>query len=503
MNFRLNKYIILLLATLFLSCSSSKTDKVSFIILQLNDVYEIAPMNRGTEAGLARVATLRKKLLAENKNTITVMAGDFLSPSLIGTMKVDGQRVSGEHMVETLNAMKLDYATFGNHEFDLKEKDLLKRLNESTFKWTSANSFHQTDAGIYSFNQSKKPIPTHIIHEFKSEAGTIFNLGIVSVTLPFNKTDFVSYDDPLAAFKNTYESIKNSCDAVIGLTHLSLKDDITLAKENPDLLMVLGGHEHANSSNLIGNVTINKADANAKTVYVHRISIDLSNGQRTINSELVAINDKIEEDITVKQVVDKWQSISDENLDKLGYNPNEVVYKTTEALDVLESSIRNGSTNFTKLVMEAYKFGYPNADVFFCNSGSIRLDDKLQGSIFQKDILKAFPYGGSLTVADINGKMLLEILMTSVGKNKNTGGFLQMAGVAFDDGIWKINSESIDLNKVYKVLIPSFVAAGNEQNLDFIKNAPINKPESLGPNKVKNDVRDLVIDYLKSISANQ
>jgi 2',3'-cyclic-nucleotide 2'-phosphodiesterase (5'-nucleotidase family) len=502
MNFHLYKYFILLLTTLFFSCSNLKPDKISFIILQLNDVYEIAPMNKGKEAGLARVATLRKQLLTENKNTITVMAGDFLSPSLIGTMKVDGQRVSGEHMVEALNAVELDYATFGNHEFDLKEKDLLKRLNESAFEWTSANSFHQTDSGINSFNQRKKPIPKHLIHEFESEAGTKFNLGIVSVTLPFNKTDFVSYDDPSTAFKNTYESIKANCDAVIGLTHLSLKDDITLAQDNPELLMILGGHEHANSSNLIGNVTINKADANAKTVYVHRISIDLFNGQITINSELVAINDKIEEDVTVKQVVDKWQSISDENLNKLGYNPSEVVFETTEALDVLESNIRNGSTNFTKLVMEAYKFGYPNADVFFCNSGSIRLDDKLTGSIFQKDILKTFPYGGSLAVADINGKMLKDILMISMEKNKNTGGFLQMGGISYDDGIWKINTEDIDSNKIYKVLIPSFVAAGNEQNLSFIKTAPTTKPEFLGPNKVKNDVRDLVIDYLKSKGSN-
>lgn len=502
MNFRFYKYFLLLLTTLFLSCSNSKPDKISFIILQLNDVYEIAPMNKGKEAGLARVATLRKQLLAENKNTITVMAGDFLSPSLIGTMKIDGERVSGEQMVETLNAIELDYATFGNHEFDLKEKDLLKRLNESTFEWTSANSFHQTDAGINSFNQREKPIRKHIIHEFESEAGTKFNLGIVSVTLPFNKTDFVSYEDPSTAFKNTYKSIQTNSDAVIGLTHLSLKDDIILAQENPELLMILGGHEHANSSNLIGKVTINKADANAKTVYVHRISIDLSNGLRTINSELVAINDKIAEDAIVKKVVDKWQSISDENLNKLGYDPSEVIFETTEALDVLESSIRNGSTNFTELVMEAYKFGYPNADIFFCNSGSIRLDDKLIGRIFQKDILKAFPYGGSLTVAGVNGKMLIEILITSVGENKNTGGFLQMGGVSFDDGIWKVNAENIDSNKIYKVLIPSFVAAGNEQNLSFIKNAPTNKPEFLGPNKVKNDVRDLVIDYLKSKRSN-
>ena len=77
---------ILLFFLLLLSCSSDD-GKISFTLLQLNDVYEISSIQGGKFGGMARVETLHQDLLAENKNTLLVMAVDFLNPSLIGTMK--------------------------------------------------------------------------------------------------------------------------------------------------------------------------------------------------------------------------------------------------------------------------------------------------------------------------------------------------------------------------------------------------------------------------------
>ena len=68
-----------------------------------------------------------------------LLAGDFLNPSLIGTIKVDGERVRGKQMIEVLNAMNIDLVAFGNHEFDIPKKDLQNRINESSFPWISSN----------------------------------------------------------------------------------------------------------------------------------------------------------------------------------------------------------------------------------------------------------------------------------------------------------------------------------------------------------------------------
>ena len=139
-------------ASLILLSSCQKDDnKIDFTFLQLNDVYEIAPIQGGEFGGMARVETVHKNLLKENPNTMLFMAGDFLNPSLLGTLKVDGERIRGKQMVDVMNAMNFDLVAFGNHEFDVSEKDLQKRLNESNFPWISANVKLKTNEAAIPF----------------------------------------------------------------------------------------------------------------------------------------------------------------------------------------------------------------------------------------------------------------------------------------------------------------------------------------------------------------
>ncbi|MFM7576381.1 MAG: metallophosphoesterase, partial [Microcystaceae cyanobacterium] len=101
-------------------------ETIPFTLLHFNDVYEIMPIAGGKWGGLARVATLRQRLKQENPHTYTVLAGDLLSPSALGTAQVKGERLAGKQMVAVLNQLGLDYATFGNHEFDLSETEFLQ-----------------------------------------------------------------------------------------------------------------------------------------------------------------------------------------------------------------------------------------------------------------------------------------------------------------------------------------------------------------------------------------
>ena len=151
-------FILLILALLFQwSCNLPRAtqDVVNFTVLQMNDVYEISPLEGGKAGGLARVATVIKELEAENPNTISLLSGDFLSPSLMGMLKdKNGEKIAGRQMIETLNALGLDYVTFGNHEFDLKTGELLqKRIDQSDFKYICSNVFRKFEDG------SAKPFP--------------------------------------------------------------------------------------------------------------------------------------------------------------------------------------------------------------------------------------------------------------------------------------------------------------------------------------------------------
>src|SRR5438128_409324 len=94
-------------------------------ILHFNDVYEIEPV----------VADYRRT----HQPFLTTLGGDYLSPSAVGTARVDGQPLAGRQMVDVLNAVGVNYATFGNHEFDVSESAFQSRLKEGHFHLVSSN----------------------------------------------------------------------------------------------------------------------------------------------------------------------------------------------------------------------------------------------------------------------------------------------------------------------------------------------------------------------------
>jgi len=211
----MKKLTILLLVLTFFSCKKTKDltnlkddGKIEIVLLQINDVYEIAPLPGDDLGGLARFATLKKQLISKNKNTLSVIAGDFFSPSVIGTLDdEEGNGIKGKHIVEVLNVANLDLATFGNHEFDLKYKDVQKRLNESTFEWVSSNVEQVSDNEVKPFykirNGTKQYIPKTIIRTMTDKDGTSIKVGFYGVTLDVKQQPYVRYED---VFKTAAET---------------------------------------------------------------------------------------------------------------------------------------------------------------------------------------------------------------------------------------------------------------------------------------------------------
>jgi 2',3'-cyclic-nucleotide 2'-phosphodiesterase (5'-nucleotidase family) len=137
-----------------LTTATKDDGKIEVVLVQVNDVYEIAPVAGGKEGGMARVASLKKHYYQVNPNTFLVMCGDFLSPSVYNSLQYDGKRIRGAQMIEAMNAAGTDLAVFGNHEFDINENDLQDRINESEFTWVASNTFHKTNTGIVPFTRT-------------------------------------------------------------------------------------------------------------------------------------------------------------------------------------------------------------------------------------------------------------------------------------------------------------------------------------------------------------
>src|ERR671911_467738 len=127
---------VLSLAAIFSIAAQEKPEcNVKVTLLQVNDVYQFAPVDQGTRGGLGRVMTLKKSIQQDNPNTLLLMSGDTISPS------VESITYKGAQMIEAWNVVGLDYATFGNHEFDFGPETLKERIKESKFGWIAANVF--------------------------------------------------------------------------------------------------------------------------------------------------------------------------------------------------------------------------------------------------------------------------------------------------------------------------------------------------------------------------
>ena len=510
----MNKFLLVLgVLLLFFSCRSLDTSVkqkkddgiITFKFVQLNDVYEIAPLGDGKYGGMARVAHVVDSIKKVESNTYLFMAGDFLNPSLLGTIKYNGERIYGKQMIEVMNAMDFELVTFGNHEFDVGEEALQKRINESNFYWTSANVFQQLEDGPRSFNFVRGgdtiPIPETYTITMRDNDSTQLEVGLFSVTLPSNPRDFVYYSDVMLEAGSAYSALQSQqVDIIMGLTHVEIIEDIAIAKKYPDISFIMGGHEHNNMAEEVGDTKITKADANAKTIYIHTFTYNKNTRYLKIDSQLFPIDDKIAEKPSVKVIVDKWEAILNSEIKQVVENPNEVIYYANPPLDGTDSANRGIQTNLGEIITKAMALSFNEpVEAALVNGGSIRLDDLLSGDVTSLDIFRVLPFGGSVIKVDIKGSLLKEVL--DYGKEyRGTGAYLQRYNFTEGPrGSWLLEGNPIEDNTVYQVAFSDFLLKGYD--------IPFLTPENEGvlkvyePTKEENahDIRKAIIVYLKSL----
>ena len=515
------RYILFLLP-LFFSCTTSRrpapavTDdgRIEVVLVQVNDVYEIAPIAGGRSGGMARVATISKELKQKNANTFLVMAGDFVSPSVYNSLTYQGKRIRGKQMIEAMNAAGTDLAIFGNHEFDITETELQDRINESSFQWVSSNTFHKKNGSTKPFEKLKNSdtavFPETWMLSLTDADGTKVKIGILGITLPFNKADYVEYKDPIATAENLYNRLKDSCDAIIAVTHQFIDEDVLLAERVPGLAAIVGGHEHDMRFEKAGNVIITKAHANAKSAYVIKLVIDKNKKTTEAIPELKMLDETVALDSLTDAVVKKWSDIANENYSSLGFDATKVVLASGDSLDGRETETRSGITNLTTLIPMAMSDACPEAVASIVNAGSIRLDDILFPPITQYDILRTLPFGGSIREAEIKGSLLIETL-EAAERNRGTGGFLhyypiQLVPSASDPtrAEWTLNGQPIDTAKQYRVAFTDILITGKEANLGFLnkENPAMIKlyDAETSVTNPKSDIRLAIVRYLEKLN---
>ncbi|MDA1305891.1 MAG: bifunctional metallophosphatase/5'-nucleotidase [Acidobacteria bacterium] len=439
-------------------CSASAPPALT--IVHFNDVYEIGPVEGGRVGGLARVATVINDLRRTNAPVMTTLGGDFLSPSALATARVDGEPLAGRQMVDVLNAVGLEYATLGNHEFDLAEPAFHARLAQSEFKIITSNV---TDLNGVPFphTESFAVVPVRV-------GNRDLKIGLIGVVLDSNPKAWVRYLPVIDSARAAIAKM-GAVDAIVALTHLSLQSDQELVTAIPEIDLSLGGHEHENWLVYRGpNLTpIVKADANVRSLAV--ISMTFPTGHRPqVSVRLAPITEAITADPAVEAEVTRWTTVAFDAFRADGFTPDRVIASLTTSLDGRESTVRNRSGNMTDLITAALNAEAGDVDVAIMNGGSIRIDDELPaGPVTEYDVIRVLPFGGNVVRLSMPGSLLARVLDVGV-TNKGNGGFLHAHGVTRPGAQWMVQGKPLNPSVRYTVATTDFLMTGRETNLPFL-----------------------------------
>jgi len=456
-----------LLFLIVFSSLSISAQTVRVTILHVNDVYQFTPVEGGTRGGMARLLTLKKEILAENPNTLFTFGGDTLSPS------VETRTYRGAQMIDAWNAVGLDYAVLGNHEFDIKTQELLDRIKESKFQWLGANVIDTKTNKIFA------DTPPFVIREYNG-----VKIGIIGLLLP--ETKETSSMEASLTVRNYCETAKEivpkmraaGANAVIGLTHLFMVQDKELAK-CADFDLILGGHEHTLLQSSSNGTPIFKMTADARELGKFNLNFDAQTKRlESIDWEIIPVTDEVSDAPEFAVVIDKYKDL----LQQLAVS----VGATSVQLDALSLSNRTKETNIGNFIADAYRIA-AKSDVALVNGGSIRADLTYSpGVLTKRDVLSILPFNNPIVKVEITGKTLREVLEHGVARSaedNEPGRFPQVSGMSFKFDTSKpagsrvsdilVGGKPLDENKTYTLATSDFLVSRGGDGYTMFKNAKI------------------------------
>ncbi len=422
-----------LLATLTACVGSSRTAVGGAVappapvrMLLVNDVYVTDTLRDGS-GGLARVAAWRDSVQrATGERVLFMLAGDVFSPSLLSKW------FSGRQMVEAFNAAQLDYATLGNHEFDVSRDEFTQRLKESRFQWLSANCGYGDGTAF----------PDVRGWDTVTVAGK--HIGIFGTTVVAEYRSWVRCSDPDVAGRAAVDTLQAlGVDLVVGLTHRFIFEDSATLVNDPRVTLLLGGHEHDGRRVEKDGRLLVKAASNARTaVYVeaHQAAGNAARNTAsggppgnpsgwTLRDTLLRPSRDWPEQPATARVNAAW---SDTLIARIG--ADRLLGRAPEAIDAVDSTLRSGESRFGNLVTDAYRIG-TQADVALLNSGAMRLDDMLgPGEIGVHLVESVFLFADETRIVtfELSGARLRELLEHGVSPGRlGTGAYPQVSGVRF------------------------------------------------------------------------
>jgi len=397
----------------------------------------------GAEYLSAKLSELRR----DKKFSLTVAAGDLIggSPAFSGLFH-------DEPSVESLNAMRLDVSSVGNHEFDEGVVELQRMQNGgchpvdgcyfpdepyagARFRWLAANVVDQA---------GDTPLPPYWVKRFNN-----VKVGFIGMTLEATSTLVAAAGIQGWSFRDEVETANalvpvlqaQGVEAIVVLLHeggsqtpppgdvsacVGISGPIVAINDalDPAIDVIITGHTH-----LPYNCQLPDAAGNPRIVtsaysfgrVVTEVNLVLDKRTHDVRRDLstsrnhVVFQDELTPDAKLTAIIEKWQPL----FDVAGNTPVGTITETIYRGGTPSGSDRGVESAAGNLVADAQQWAtsFNGAEIAFMNPGGVRSDLTYPESSGEGDGVVTFgeaftfqPFGNTLLTFQMTGAQIVAVL---------------------------------------------------------------------------------------------
>ncbi|KAF4981867.1 hypothetical protein FZEAL_2387 [Fusarium zealandicum] len=433
---------------------------------------------KGCYGGYARIKHAVDGLREDHPDNLWLNAGDEFQGTLFYSF------YGPEKIAETLNDLKFDAMTLGNHEWDGGDEELGEFLANLTFPVVSCNVKSE-------YKNLNKTIKNYQI--FKEHDLAV--IGVTTDTTPGISSvgDKTTFLDPIAEVQKSVWEIRNKTDIkrIVALTHIGYDVDQELAAKTEGLSLIIGGHSHTplgDMEDAEGKYPTIVENVNGDEVFIvtaYRwgeylgyidLTFDKEGKALAYHGGPIHMDNKTEQDEGLQKKIKAWRGPFEEfAAEKVG----------SSKVDLDQTKCQKGDCLLGQVMADAmldYRLnqsrnGDDKADFAFINSGGVRATIE-KGDITRGEVLTSFPFGNAIVELTFTGSELQEIFEGAVSginqKNKKevTSWFQVSKGIKIEHNpennngskliSVKVNGKDLEDDRDYRIVTLDFIAGGGD-----------------------------------------
>lgn len=396
-------------------------ERVQITILGTTDLHgNINPIdyytNKADNRGLAKVATIIRRVRREQPNVLLVDSGDTIQGSPLASYHSRKNSQPPNPMILAMSALAFDAMAVGNHEYNFGLEVLEKARREAKFPWLSGNT--------YETKTKKTHFQPYIVKEL---AGV--KVGILGLTTPGvpnwdNPANYagLEFHNPIAEAGKWVPIMrtKEKVDLVVVAMHMGLGEDlrtgeknpgqvpheneaVTIAKSVPGIDAIFMGHTHREVPSLFINGVL-LTQANHWGRHLARADLYLQRNGRgwqvyAKSARTIPVDDRTEPDPEIVKLAQPYDRETQAWLEH-------TIGESNEELTARQSRFRD--TAILDLIQRV-QLDAGKADVSMV--ASFNPEARIpKGPITVRDIAGLYVYENTLAVLEVTGLQLKEAL---------------------------------------------------------------------------------------------